>query len=333
VFDITWKKLKGLDSYGVTVDVTHKNQFILKQSAIFLFDSFEKFWSFRQAFNFSSSVASPTIRNLVFCSDGSSNQIEKIFQDFELQFKHNQTYTSKSHLWTFLIHENGKLSLRSFTMFSAQLCNSLQLLKVNEFSVKTLKWTSENYFAADGSNFHGCEIVFGMFYDWNKPLHWLTLLMTEAFAQSLNYSIDINTVSMQTGQFKTSKRVDFFMYLNTMNENFENNFISSPFAAYSYGLTVPYGEPYTPVEKLFLPFEIDVWLCFLLTFAIAYFFIFFVKKFSAPEVGNFIWGESVQTPTLNVFMIFMGGGMVKLPWRNLARFILMAFILFCLVMR
>lgn len=46
-----------------------------------------------------------------------------------------------------------------------------------------------------------------------------------------------------------------------------------------------------------------------------------------------MFGSNVKTPTLNVAIALFGLGQITLPNRNFARFILMLFIMFCLIIR
>lgn len=100
-----------------------------------------------------------------------------------------------------------------------------------------------------------------------------------------------------------------------------------------YGLLVPPGQAYTPLEKLFLPFDFTTWMLFLAVFLVAYFTVFIATNFSDHAIQDFIFGRNVKGRALNIFVIFMGGGMMVLPRRNFARFLIMSFILYCLIMR
>lgn len=70
---------------------------------------------------------------------------------------------------------------------------------------------------------------------------------------------------------------------------------------------MPLGELYTPLEKMILPFDETTWICFIFTMSFGV--------------------------TLITILRFAGGSTRVLPGRNFARFILMLFILFCLIMR
>lgn len=116
--------------------------------------------------------------------------------------------------------------------------------------------------------------------------------------------------------------------------NFKRRFTeTAPLYFDFYAFTVPPGETYTSFEKLFLPFDLPTWMMFLAVFLIAYTFIVFISLFSDQGVADFMFGEKVNTPAINVFVIFMGLGVVRLPRKNFPRFLVMVFLLYCLIMR
>jgi len=53
----------------------------------------------------------------------------------------------------------------------------------------------------------------------------------------------------------------------------------------------------------------------------------------SKKVQNFVYGRNVTTPSLNIMIAFVGGGQVTLPGRSFARFLLILFIFFSLIIR
>jgi hypothetical protein len=51
------------------------------------------------------------------------------------------------------------------------------------------------------------------------------------------------------------------------------------------------------------------------------------------KIRNLVIGENVNTPSLNVAAHFFGLGQIEIPQRNFARFLVMMFILYCLIIR
>lgn len=97
-------------------------------------------------------------------------------------------------------------------------------------------------------------------------------------------------------------------------------------------MAIPPGERLTAYEKLLRPFELYVWIAVLVTVATAVLVILVfdlkLKKFRA-----FVWGSNIRVPIMHMLVAIFGGSSQKLPRRNFARYLLMMFLLFCLVQR
>jgi hypothetical protein len=107
---------------------------------------------------------------------------------------------------------------------------------------------------------------------------------------------------------------------------------SRVFDVFNLVWVIPPGRHYTSFEKLLQPFDLYVWICYLLIFHAAIIAIFILK--GRPKiVRNFILGRDVRTPILNLIAISFGVTAFKVPGRNFARTLLMIYILYMLVMR
>ena len=121
---------------------------------------------------------------------------------------------------------------------------------------------------------------------------------------------------------------DFLLQCSTGQGSLQGIFVNKV----RFVFFIPPGELYTPLEKLFLPFDFEVWIAILVTFLIALGTIQIINR-ASETVRNFVYGRNINTPTLNVAEIFLCGGQVKVPGRNFARFILMLFIIWSLIIR
>jgi ABC-type amino acid transport substrate-binding protein len=95
---------------------------------------------------------------------------------------------------------------------------------------------------------------------------------------------------------------------------------------------IPLGEKLTSFEKLLRPFELIVW-SFILTFFSIGILVIFTINWKFKKLKSFVYGTGIETPIVNMMIAIFGGTQSKLPKRNFARFILMMFLLFCLVQR
>lgn len=109
-------------------------------------------------------------------------------------------------------------------------------------------------------------------------------------------------------------------------------FYSTPFDFVETLIAIPNGEDLNSYEKIIRPFDSDTWTWVVVTFVIAFATIFCVN-FASNKIRNFIFGRNVSTPGLNVLRIFFGISQLRCPGRNFARFLVMLFIMFCIVIR
>lgn len=67
------------------------------------------------------------------------------------------------------------------------------------------------------------------------------------------------------------------------------------------------GEPYSPFQKLIIPFDIETWIAVGVTFAIGFLIILFLKKNCHVGWQKFMFGSLERTPhfyMLRVFFVF-----------------------------
>jgi len=95
---------------------------------------------------------------------------------------------------------------------------------------------------------------------------------------------------------------------------------------------IPPADRLTGWEILFLAFDKATWSMISLTLSVAFIAVA-VIGFTSQSVRNFVFGENVSTPSLNILAAFFGVSQIVLPKRNFARFLLMAFIMWSLLIR
>jgi hypothetical protein len=96
--------------------------------------------------------------------------------------------------------------------------------------------------------------------------------------------------------------------------------------------TVPPGEEYNNYEKLIFPFDDDTWKLITFTF-VAAFVTIFILNFTSVKLRNFVFGPNVPSPSLNVAAHFFKIGQTIMPGKSFARFLVMSYILYCLIIR
>lgn len=122
--------------------------------------------------------------------------------------------------------------------------------------------------------------------------------------------------------------------LNGRFFSLENNrtVITRPVYYSEHFFMVPPGQEYNGFEKMLLPFDKQTWMWIGITFFSAFAAIFVLLQ-ARSDISNFVIGRNITTPALNVLRAFFGVSQIVCPSRNFARYLLMMFILFSLVVR
>lgn len=216
------------------------------------------------------------------------------------------------------------------------------MYEVNSFNKRTNKWKHSQFTIKKFNNFFSCNLVFGQ-WDFEpggyRDTEYLAKIIS-GLQKSLNFKLKINSLlddklTNNLHYVNPNLTVDLLIWHNSVNElkiGIISYHITQPFMFLPTKLVVPPGEAYDEYEKLLLPFDEHTWLLIGLTFIAAFSTIFFCKFMSA-SVRNFVFGRNVSSPSLNIFMIFCGIAQVVLPRRNFARFLVMMFILYSLIIR
>lgn len=104
------------------------------------------------------------------------------------------------------------------------------------------------------------------------------------------------------------------------------------YTSLTMALIIPLGAEFGNFEKFTRPFTDEVWMIILVVFASAC-LVSFVAIIESGRFSDFLVGEGIKYPIYNVFAVFFGIPQNILPRRNFARYILMCFLIYSLVIR
>jgi hypothetical protein len=110
--------------------------------------------------------------------------------------------------------------------------------------------------------------------------------------------------------------------------------MDSSFVYFSFPVVfaIPPGERLTAFEKLLRPFEFAVWMALVASLAIGMLVILFINV-GAKHLRDFVYGTRIRHAVVNMMEVIFGQSQRRLPKRNFSRYLLMMFLLFCLVKR
>lgn len=249
---------------------------------------------------------------------------------------------------------SNKLNLLNCVIFKINRCQPEWKI-VSSFSsvdFEDFKWTSDE-FLVNYRNFNNCEINFYLnegrvglksilrMDDKSKTnriiMHGLLGEMFNLFAekQQINFNLDSTAVEkLSRNWWKNEMEYYFFEQLTPpfRFKRFHAMELSSPFMYMTTTFTVTPGALLSPAENLYMPFDWEVWISFVLSIIIGLICIAFVKTLP-KSVQYFVFGRNNNDAILNLTQVFFGIGLIKVSGRNFARYLFMVFTLYCLIIR
>lgn len=180
----------------------------------------------------------------------------------------------------------------------------------------------------------------------SKKFSGIDARVLKTLALVMNFSLDVETFN-NTGwgelaldgtssgvlekiiNRKANITAGFFVF----NE-IRNRFMTPSFPYYTTKLVwvVSPGVTISIFERLYMPFELEVWYGVLAFLLIGFFLIAAIERRS-KVVRNFVFGRQVKFPTLQMINILLGGVMNRTPTRNFARTMLALYLFYSLVLR
>lgn len=265
----------------------------------------------------------------------------------------NSTQYAITQYEYFLIEEKDSVKLLTFTAFLPEECRQEKLVEVNSFNMTTRKWRHERFWIDKVANLHGCKIEvlveFGLpefapvTIDHEKEnvtecVGYVCTALKE-MSSALNFTYRTN---MYYGSKLTFPKKSIYWHLQYRVLNAAHIFRNDPrykrviFARpvnfKEHFIAIPPGDEFDGYEKLILPFDRPTWAWIAVTFVSAFVAIF-ALRFVNPEIKIFVIGRCTKNPMLNVIRAFFGISQTICPGKNFARYLLMMFILFSLVIR
>lgn len=227
--------------------------------------------------------------------------------------------------------------------YNQNACRQWQTVEINRFSPEQLEWENSIEIRHEVENLNDCEIKMLAFR--HRPAMDIKLQESGAFNIS-GYAVDFFETFSKFYNFKvvyivndlTKMELPEFEFLAqaasmiSYGHLYGENPMSKPFSEKQELIIIAHGELYTPLVKLFLPFDMATWI-WISIYMVVGAVVIVIVKFTPKLVQSFIFGRNVRTPGQNMSRAFFGISQTILPGRNFARYLLMMFILFCLIIR
>lgn len=306
---------KKNDSLVFKVTKHNRNDSVIKlnTSSIVILDSVE---SFRKICNKIAWQTNPTVRHqhLVYSPGVTLSDLELIRDGFIIDTVN------------FVVHEtDNSIKLVSGFMFTSKKCRKNQFVTINNFSKSSMEWETSNFYPNKYRNLHQCELKFGVVMKGQ--------VLSSSYKALHIFIKFINSTPLEFLEAFDNKTSDVSTHSGLLNMKNEDNFVPGYTYDYDvYTFLIPPGELFTPLEKMFLPFDDGVWIGICVTLLFGFVAIQVVNR-SGENVRNFVFGRTVKTPTMNMVSVLMNGFQVKTAGRNFARFIFILFVVWALIIR
>lgn len=256
-----------------------------------------------------------------------------------------------------IVHDGYSISLLSFKPFKEEsVCGDMNPLEINTFVLK--KWTTDQFFPNKLKKLYNCPVRVGAF-EYEPACHrelqndghfkytGSDMGLLYGIADALNFTLNITFMKkagnwgvvfengsgtgaseiLLKGEVDMTVGIYFLIQVRAKYLSFTQVYLSSPSL-----VVIPPGAPLSALEKLKIPFKNIVWYYLLSVLLIGIFVITVVRRL--PNVIQvLIFGSDIQSPLLNFINIIFGGSLHILPNTNFSRYLMMNFILFCLVQR
>lgn len=234
-----------------------------------------------------------------------------------------------------------------FTPYSCERIESTFLMNFNNESISV----DNSFFPVKLKNFHECPLFLATY---NIPPYMIMKQHKDGSYVTRGIEGNLYRELSKILNFRPMVRVSYEKYLGGAKENFEmlrksevnltmfaivntversKRFTASfPYAYTSVVFTTPHGPPFTPLEKLMLPFEPLVWLGVLIVICAALSVTIYMAD-CPKKWRDFVFGKNNQTPFLNFVSVTLGGVVTQPPLRNFARTLFIIWLLGSLVLR
>lgn len=255
----------------------------------------------------------------------------------------------------------GFASFYSFMPFSSDGCESAEPVLVNQ--IKDGKFVKDiaTLFPRKTANLNKCPVRIATSgisepYVFIETFKNKTIInpikasgrdinLLKTLAEVLNFELEITHVSDEGALYRNGSAVGPFLMLLENKADlivadywlqiFRLEFVDSsvPYISQKIALMIPPGSQLNSFEKFILPLDTLTWAFMLSIFAIGLMTILLIQGFKSEKWMAFVFGAGVTRPSLNLIGAIFGQSQKSSPKLNFARFLLMIFLIYCLVMR
>jgi hypothetical protein len=277
----------------------------MNRSAILLFESKLDYF----VFNTRAFIDRSTSRNLtffVFIDTFRGNPSELNFDSKQPALTTSRLFRNENFLY---FDTKDSLRLITFTTFQQPLCRSWKIVELNRF--KRGQKASEGKFVEKFQTFNGCRMKIKipvpqpkvLDYDYaSNSYHGYGVVFNEVISMSLNYTFIFVRYSQSDSKIDEIPE-DFEISADSMRKVIitRNTTICTTrsYTVVDEIFLISRPHAYTQFEKVFLPFEHEVWWWLIATFSVAL-VVICVVKLLPQSIHELVFGKKINTPIINL---------------------------------
>lgn len=253
-------------------------------------------------------------------------------------------------------NSNESVSIKTFLPFKSEKCYDTTPVEINEFQGGRFLSGTELLYPRKMKNLHNCpvrlsisnssepEVFVEKLDNGSYNLNGRDMKLIKTLSRILNFKIEISYIGSEgfiyengTAEGPLKALLDGEADMSISDWIIKSNRLKffDPTTSYTnlkIILVVPPGRKLTMLEKLIYPFSLIPWIL-ILTCLIVGFLVIAIISFRSKATRNFVFGKNVQNPCTNMIAGFIGGSQRVLPQKNFARFLLMIFLMYSLIIR
>lgn len=278
--------------------------------------------------------------------------IKKIFEDLW------SCYITNANVVTLNSHNLNEVNIFTYFPFAEFHCEQIEPVLYNIFTIDRGFKKSLPYFHKKVSNMHGCPLSvatfdFPPFVTINRHDRGLITLsgldgsLITLMSETMNFTLKVVDVTddnlwgtlYENGSSNGATKMLMDGAVNSTIGYYTLSaltfqLLSASHAYYTSSLVwmVPPGNDFTSLSKLTKPFDLILWTFVIAVFLISMLVVVLIKR-CPISIRNFVFGENVSSPGLNILNICLGGSLNRTPTKNFARALLCIFMLYCIIIR
>lgn len=352
VLETIQEVVAGVDA-NVTISIEDHNHMIkVRRKRVFNVFFVDCYESFTKIYQKLSTVVYDYQGFFIIVVTQPENNIKRIFEDLWCY------YITNANVVALNSHNLNEANIFTYFPFTDFHCEKVEPILYNIYTIESGFKLNLTYFPKKVSNLHGCPLSVATFHfppfvllsredSGLIKLDGIDGVLITLIARTLNFTLDIveitddnlwgtlyeNGSSSGTMKMVMDGVVNSTIGYYTLSEvKFQLLSASNAYYTSKLAWMVPPGSELTSLNIIIKPFDVSLWTLVIAVFLISMLVVVLIKK-SSLSTRNFIIGENVSSPSLNILNICLGGPLVRTPTRNFARALLCIFMLYCIIIR